>query len=280
MSALVIVGAGPLGAAVAHQAMSAGIARRIVLVDDAGDVARGLALDIRQAAPMAGSSSAVDGGSDIGAVVGAPVVVIADRYGSDGEWRGDAGLERITRVRELNPNALIVCAGPAQGALVEAYVSERDGDRARIIGSAPEAFRGALVALVCLETGAAPGDVSLATIGRPPRDLFVPWDGAAIGGSRATEVLPAAVLARLDRQAPLLWPPGPLTLAGGAVRVVRMVLRETGGWVCVTLVPPSTADVQPGAVALPAVAVGGTMRMEWPSLAPRDRVRLESVLAV
>lgn len=280
MSALVILGAGPIGAALAHQAMSAGIVRRIVLVDESGDVARGLALDIRQAAPIAGSSSAVEGGDDIGAVVGAPVVVLADRFGPGGEWHGDAGLATVAQVRKLNPSALIVCAGASQDALVEAFVTEHDADRTRIVGSAAEAFRGALTALTCLETGAASNDVSLAMIGRAPGELFVPWDGASIGGSRATDVLAAAVLARLDRQLPFLWPPGPLTLAGGALRVARLVLEHTPGWVCVTLMPPSTADVQPGAVALPAAASGGALTPQWPALAPRDQVRLESVLAV
>ncbi len=67
-----------------------------MLVDDAADVARGLALDIRQAGPIAGSSTAVEGTGDTGAVVGAGVVVVADRHGA-GEWRGDDGLALVAR---------------------------------------------------------------------------------------------------------------------------------------------------------------------------------------
>lgn len=278
MSILAVVGAGPLGAAITHQASGMSIARRIVLIDDAADVARGLALDIRQAGPINGSSTAVEGTGDTGAVVGAGVVVVADRHGQ-GEWTGDEGLALVTRLRTLNPHALIICAGSAQAGMVETFVHEKDGDRRRIVGSAPEALRSALTALTCLESGAAPADVSLAAIGRPPKDMFVPWEGAAIGGSRGADVLPAVVIARLDRQMPYLWPPGPLALAGAAVRVARGVMGRAPGWVNVFLVPPVTDDRQVRGVAVPAVVDEGALRVVWPVLAPRDRVRLESALA-
>lgn len=278
MSILAVVGAGPLGAAITHQASGASLARRIVLIDDAVDVARGLALDIRQAGPIAGSSAAVEGTGDTGAVVGATVIAIADRFGK-GEWAGDEGLALVTRLRALNPRALIICAGAAQAGIVERFVQEKDGDRRRIASSAPEALRSAITALACLESGAAPADVSLAAIGRPPKEMFVPWEGAAIGGSRAADVLPAAVIARLDRQMPYLWPPGPLALAGAAVRVARVVMGRAPGWVNVFVVPPVTDDRQVRGVAVPAVVDEGALRVVWPVLAPRDRVRLETALA-
>lgn len=279
MSILAVVGAGPLGAAVAHQAAAASIARRIVLVDQAADVARGLALDIRQAEPIAGSSAAVEGTDDLGAVVGAAVVIVADRHGAAGEWRGDDGLALVARIRALNPRALMICAGAAQEDLVETTVRERDADRRRIAGSAPEALRSAMTALASLETGAAPRDVSLVAIGRPPKDLFVPWDGASVGGSRATDVIPAAVLARLDRQLPHLWPPGPIALAAAATRVARLALHRAPGWVCLLLVPPAEMSRGARGVAMPAVVTDGVVEPVWPVLPTRDRVRLDSVLA-
>jgi hypothetical protein len=275
---LAVVGAGPLGAAITHQASAAAFARRVVLVDDQADAARGLALDIRQAGAVAGSSTAVEGTADTGAVVGAAVIVVADRFGR-GEWAGDDGLALVARLRTLAPQALILCAGASQWDLVETFARERDGDRRRMVGSAPEALRSALTAMACLETGAAPVDVSLAAIGRPPQDMFVPWEGAAIGGSRAADMLPAAVMARIDRQVPYLWPPGPLALAGAAMRVTRLVTERAPGWVNVFLVPPVTGDRQVRGVAMPAVVDDGGLRAVWPVLAPRDRVRLESALA-
>jgi hypothetical protein len=116
-------------------------------------------------------------------------------------------------------------------------------------------------------------------LGRPPAALFVPWEGASIGGSRAADVLPAAAVARLDRQLPYLWPPGPLALAAAASRVTRLVVNRAPGWASVFLVPPADGAGRIVGVALPAMVHDGGLRPIWPVLAPRDRVRLESVLA-
>jgi len=277
VSILAVVGAGPVGAASAHQAAAAGLASRVVLIDAAGDVARGLALDIRQAGPIVGTSTAVEGTGDTGAVIGASVVVVADRHGPAGEWRGDDGLALVTRLRELNPRALIVCAGAGQADLLEALVRERDMDSRRLCGSSPEAMRGAMTALACLETGAAPMDVSLSVIGRPPNDLFVPWEGASVGGSRAADAIPAAVLARLDRQLPYLWPPGPIALAAAATRVARHALGRAPGWMDLLVVSDDRRGRR--SVAVPAMVKDGVVEPEWPVLPTRDRVRLDSVLA-
>jgi len=279
VSILAVVGAGPLGAAVAHQAAAASLATRVVLIDAAADVARGLALDIRQAGPIVGSSTAVEGSGDVGAIIGASVVVVADRHGPAGEWRGDDGLALVTRLRELNPRALIVCAGAGQADLLEALVRERELDRQRLCGSSPEALRGAMTALTCLETGAAPGDVSLSVIGRPPNDLFVAWEGASVGGSRAADAIPAAVLARLDRQLPYLWPPGPVALAAAATRVARHALLRAPGWIDLLVIPARDGDRGPRCVAVPAMVTDGVVEPVWPVLPTRDRVRLDSVLA-
>ncbi len=279
MSILAVVGAGPIGAATARELAAASLATRVVLVDPSADVARGLALDIQQAGAIAGSTTRLEGTGGMDAVVGARLVVVADRHGSDGEWRGDAGLALVSRVRELNPRALIVCAGAAQADLVETMVRERDDDRRRIAGSAPEALRGAALALATLETGTAPSDISLVVVGRPPGTLFVPWEGASIGGSRAADVLPAEAVARLDRALPYLWPPGPLALAAAASRVARLFVARAPGWVSVFLVPPADGGRRGRGVALPSRVHDGGLQPVWPLLSPRDRVRLESALA-
>jgi len=279
VSILAVVGAGPIGRAIAHQASAASLVHRVVLVDEAAEVARGLGLDILQAGAIAGASTHVEGTSDVGAVVGARVVIVADRGGNAGEWRGDEGLALLVSVRELNPQALIVCAGADQADLVESLVRERDADRRLIVGSAPEALRSATIALAALETGAAPADISLVALGRPPAAMFVPWEGASIGGSRAADVLPAAVIARLDRQLPYLWPPGPLALAAAALQVTKLVVARAPGWVAVFLVPPVSGDQRVRGVAVPAVVGDGAITPVWPALAPRDQLRLDSVLA-
>jgi malate/lactate dehydrogenase len=255
----------------------ADVARRVVLVDDASPVAQGLALDIRQAGPVNGASTIVEGTSDLGAVVGAAAVVVADRHGK-GEWTGDDGLTRVAAIRTLNRHALVVCAGAAQADLIDAMVRERDADRRRLVGSAPEALRSAATALVALEADAASRDVLLAVVGRPPRSLFAAWDGASVGGSRALDVLAPPVVSRLDARLSAMWPPGPRALAAAAVGLVARVLTGAPGWSCVLLVPPADRGPRTRAVAVPAALTARGVEPRWAVLSPRDRVRLESVL--
>ncbi len=275
MSPLVVLGAGPIGAATAQQAALAAVAPRVRIVDPSGDVARGIALDICQSGAVTGTSTLVEGSDDEGAVIGASVVVVADRYGAPGEWTGEDALLLVSRLRNLNPRALFVCAGAAQGAVVERLVLEHGADRARVAGSAPEALRQALTALAALEAGIAPGEVALSVVGRPPRDVFVSWEGASIGGARASDVLSPPTVGRLDRQTAYLWPPGPLSLGAAAARVARLAIARALGQVSLFVVPPS-ADGGPvrGAV-LPAVIDDGQVIPRQPALSPRDRVRFE-----
>ncbi|MEZ5291448.1 MAG: hypothetical protein R2745_10215 [Vicinamibacterales bacterium] len=276
MSTLAVLGAGPIGAATTYLAAASGTARRVVLVDDAADVARGLALDIRQSGSITGSDAAVDGTGDIGAILGASVVVVADRHGATG-GRTDAELAALAAARTLNPRALMVCAGPDDAGLVEHLVNERAADRRRVVAAAPEALRSGAAALAALEAGTSPLDVVLAVLGRPPRELFVGWSGASIGGSAAADVLTPPALSRLDGQVARLWPPGPFALAAAAVRVAGRFADLTPGWCCVFLVPPADEGPRTRGVAIPAAFDSHGVTPHWPALAPRDRVRLASL---
>lgn len=274
MSTVVVLGAGPLGAAVTHQLVRDRVAGRVTLVDRAAPVAQGLALDIRQAAPVHGATTAADGTSDLSAVVGAKAIVVADRH-DGGEWRGDDALALLTSVRGMNRRALVLCAGAGQADLVESLVRERDFAPHLLAGSAAEAARSAASGLLALETSASARDVSVAMVGRPPLALFPAWDGASIGGSRALDVLAPPAVARLERQLAAVRP-GPLTLAAAAARVVKQCLTRTPGWTCLFVVPPDLGREARG-VAVPAVVDADGVRPEWPALSPRDRTRLETL---
>lgn len=280
VSTLAVLGAGELGGAVARQAVSSAVARRVVLVDDARDVARGKALDIQQAGAIDGVAVDVAGTSDLGAVVRAAAIVLADRHGTPPvDHRGDEAVRLLAQVRALNPRALIICAGAGQLDVVERMVHERAADTRLIAGSAPEALRSGLVALASLESRSAPRDISLMLLGRPPRLALAVWNDAAIGGRRATDVLDPPAIARLDGHLPHLWPPGPLALGGAAVRVVWMALTGGAGTPSVFVVPASAAGVRVRGVALPVTVRADGVTPIWPTLSPRDRTRLESALA-
>jgi malate dehydrogenase len=279
VTSVVVLGAGELGGEVARAVAAGGAAHRVTIVDEAGDIARGKALDIRQAGPVEGVETAVVGSADLAAVVGVAAVIVADRPGPPtAEWTGEDGLQLLARVRALNPGALVICAGATQLLLVERAIVEQGADRRRLFGSAPEALRAAMVALTTLEAACGPREVSLALLGRPPGGAFVPWPSAAIGGQRATDVLDPPAILRLDARLARLWPPGPVTLAAAAGRVVAMALTGRPGGACLFAVPERTGDHPTRGAALPASFSPAGVRVTIPTLSPRDQVRLDGAL--
>ena len=280
MATAVILGAGDIGGALARQLAALDLVSRIVIVDDLANVAAGKALDVAQSAPIDRYHTTMSGTADIAAVVGAAVVVIADIAAPPGpEWKDEAGLALLKRVAGLNQHAPIVCAGAGQSALVERGVNELGVSRMRLFGSSPEALRSAIIAIVALEAGAAPADISLSVLGRPPHHIIVPWDETAIAGRCATQVLSAAQLARLDARIARLWPPAAYTLASAAARVIRSALTRTPR-VHAALVAVTREEGSPGRSAMMPVTLqpSGIASLVAPSLSSRDRVRFETTM--
>ena len=275
-----ILGAGEIGGALARQLAAIDLVSRIVIVDDLANVAAGKALDVAQSAPVDRYHTALVGTADVAAVVGAVVVFIADTAASPvTEWRDEAGLALVKRAAGLNQRAPIVCAGAAQASLVERGVGELGISRMRLFGSAPEALRSAIVAVVALEAGAAPADVSLSVLGRPSQQIIVPWDEASIAGRTATEVLTAAQLQRLDARIGRLWPPGPYALASSATRMTRTALTRSPR-VHAALVAVSRDEGSPGGSAMMPVTLRpeGLSTLVPPALSTRDRVRFDTAM--
>jgi malate dehydrogenase len=199
VSTAVILGAGDIGGALARQLAAVDLVSRIVIVDDLANVAAGKALDVAQSAPVDRYHTTMAGTADVAAVVGAAVVLVADTAQPMTEWKDDAGLALVKRAAGLNQLAPIVCAGAAQAGVIEKAVNELAVARTRVFGSAPEALRSAIVALVALESNAAPADISLSVLGRAPGQIIVPWDEAAIAGS-------TRALRGYGRRGPTRWP--------------------------------------------------------------------------
>ena len=280
MSTAVILGAGEVGGALARQLAALDLVGRIVIVDDLANVAAGKALDVAQSAPVDGYHTALVGTADVAAVVGAVAVLVADNAAAPGhEWKYQTGLALVKRIAGLNQRAPIVCAGTAQASLIERGVGELGISRMRLFGSAPEALRSAIAAIVALEANAAPPDISLSVLGRPSQQIIVPWDEASIAGRTATEVLTAAQLARLDARIGRLWPPGPYALASAATRIVRTALTRSPR-VHAALVAVDRDEGTPGRSAMLPVTVRpeGLSGLVAPALSSRDRVRLETAM--
>jgi malate dehydrogenase len=297
VATVALLGAGDIGGAFARELAALDLVSRIVIVDDLANVASGKALDVAQSGPVDGYHTALSGSSDVASVVGAVAIVIADRASGpsasaqptadkqglktsgpqDSEWQDDAGLSLLRRAAGLNQKAFIVCAGSKQAAMIEKAVNEAALPRLRVFGSAPEALRSAVVAITAAEANAAPSDIVLSVLGRPPGNVIVPWDEASISGRSATSVLTAAQLARLDARIARLWPPGPYALAAAAARLVHTALTRSPR-VHAAQVAVTREEGVPGRSAMMPVTLhpGGIGALVPPALSTRDRVRFET----
>ena len=261
---------------------ASGVAHRVTIVDDAVDVARGKALDIHQAGALEPSDADVAGSADLAAVVGRR----SDRRSptatdpAPSEWTGEDGLQLLARVRALNPRApdRLRRRQPAR-RWSSAAVLEQGADRRRLVGSAPEALRAAVVALTSLEAGL-----------RPARRVADPdWPASRrrrscrgpTPPSAASAAPPCSIRRRLrastpgcrgcGRRARWRW-------AAAAGRVVRLALVGGPGSACVFAVPDQAGEIPRRGAALPVSFWPDGLRVVVPQLSTRDRVRLEGVL--
>jgi hypothetical protein len=271
MATVAILGAGPLGGSAAFALASAGACRRIVIVDEAGDVAAGKALDVAQAGPLTRSDTRLSGADRIEEVAGADLVVVADRAGGGGEWQGEAGLAQIARLVQVSPGALIVLAGASQAWLAERAVIELGVALRRVVGSAPLALEGACRTLVALAAGSSPIDVALGVVGRPPRTWLPVWEQATVAARPLEQLLDAPAVRALEARCRVLWPPDVQALASAAAAVVKAWLsRSRRALTCLAVVPPDAR-----ALAVPVSFASGLAEPARLVLPPRVRSALD-----
>jgi len=282
MLQVAIVGVGELGGAVAWALARSDLAMSVCLVDQEGQTAAGKALDIMQAGPIEGFATRVSGSHDVFAAAGASVVVLADRsdrWGTHAEWPGEEGLAMLERLREIARESLILCAGATQRDLVERAVLDRGFDRARLLGSAPEALASAIRAFVALEANGSPRDVALTVLGVPPASIVVPWEQSTIGGLSLTSVLDSQAIRRLAARVAPLWPPGPHALAAAAIKAIEAISGTSRRTVSCFVVPDESTGRRRRAIALPAkLGLGGVDVATVPPLSARDQVMLENAM--
>jgi len=278
MNSVAIVGAGELGGLLAHVLARRNVASDVRLVDEAGSIAAGKALDIMQAAPIEGFATRVSAAPDFFAAGGAAVVVLADSA-KGGEWQGEDGLMLLKRLAGLIGDAVVVCAGAQQRDIVERGVRELHLSHRRVFGSAPEALTSAVRAIVALEIDGSPRDVAMTVAGVPPDHVVVSWDDAAIGGFGATRVLSEADRRRILTRVPQLWPPGPYALALAAATVIEAIARRSRARATCFVAPDDSSGRRARAAALP-VRLGphGIEAVVLPELNARDRVALETAM--
>lgn len=280
MPTIAVIGAGELGASVAFALAAHDRVGDVVLIDDAAHIAAGKALDIQQSAGVQPFHSRIRGTDDLSLAVGAKVCVVADRADAGSrEWIADEGLAKIDRLRQLGWAGPLVFAGAEQADLIRRVAHELNTPRQRLIGSAPEALTSAVKAVVALDAGCSPADVSIAVLGVPPDGVVIPWSEASIAGYALDRVLTQAQIRRLETRVIRLWPPGTYTLAVAAARVAEAVVSSSRRVFNALIVLAGELGVKDHVASLPVhLFEQGVRDVNVPALNTRERVRLETVL--
>ena len=119
-------------------------------------------------------------------------------------------------------SAILICAGASQCDLMQKGFDEIGLSRRRVMGSASESLAATARALVAVDARAAPNQVALTVIGRPPDKFVIPWsDAASVAGHDITSMLTPPQLSQVERRLRGLWPPGPGSLGSAAAAFLR-----------------------------------------------------------
>lgn len=203
-----VVGAGMVGSTAAARLLEDGVATTVVLVDVLEGLAKGVALDLAQAAPLRGHGIDVIGGSDYGPSEGSDLVVItAGVPRRPGQSRADllatnAAIVRdvVEEVRLRAPEAvLLVVSNPLDEMTALAW--EVSGFPARrVIGMAGVLDTARFRAFIAAELGVRPAEVEALVLGSHGETMVPLPRLARVGGRPLTELLPPeridAVVAR------------------------------------------------------------------------------------
>jgi len=275
LSFIAIIGAGPLGGALAHTLAGRDRVREVRLIDGEERIAAGKALDILQSSPVEHFSTRVIPSSALAAAAGAAAIAIADPAAGQGEHSGEDGLALLRRLAALDDRAPIVCAGGNQRDLMSRAVGELHIARARIVGSAPLALESAVRALAGLAIDVSGVEIALRVVGVPPQAAVVAWEEASAFGQPIAAHLRAHEIAALNARLPRLWPPGPYALASAAARVIEAITcGSRRRFSCFVSVPRQSV------VAMPVeLGEDGIRRILEPSLTRQERTKLENALA-
>jgi malate dehydrogenase len=200
-----IVGSGFVGATAAMRVVQKGLADDVVMVDIVEGLPQGLALDMRQSAPIEGFEPNVRGTNDYADTAGSDVVVItAGLPRQPGMSRMDlldrnAGIVRdvVQNVARYSPGAvLIVVTNPLdEMTFLAAEVS--GFPRERVMGMAGVLDSARLRAFVAEELGVSPLVVEAMTLGSHGEAMVPLPRHATVAGKPLTELVDEATLERL-----------------------------------------------------------------------------------
>lgn len=275
MSVIAVLGAGPIGAAVAHKLAERGRCREVRLVDPAVDVASGKALDIMQSGPVGHFDTRLTATGDPLAATGADAIVIADDA-AGGEWQGEPALARVQQLVRAGTKAPFVFAGPNQVWLMETSHTELKIAADRLVGTAASGLVGALCAVTSVELGL--NGVELAVTGRPPA-FVVGWSSATVAGALVTDRIPAHRLLAISQSIAKLWPPAAQAIAAPTAQIVEGLILGSRKLHQALAVLDGEFGARRVAAILPLrLGHGRILDRVVPSLSPQERTQVMNEL--
>ena len=273
VSTVAILGAGPLGAAIAHRLAERARVREIRLIDSRANIAAGKALDIQQSGPIGRYDTRLSGASDVLSASGADVIVVADDT-EIGEWEGDRGLAIVSQLARAGSQAPLVFAGGKQVGLLEAAVRELKLAPNRVVGTAAAGLANAVAALAAIEVGRSGVDVVV--VGRPG-GFVVAWSTATVGGSLVADLAPPHRLLAISDAVQRLWPPGPQAVAAPTAAIVEALITGSRRLHQAMTILDGQAGVR-GVAAMMPLRLGHRRVLErsMPSLSPLEATEFQS----
>ena len=200
-----VVGSGFVGATAAMRIVQKGLADEVLMIDIIEGLPQGLALDMRESAPIEGFEPNITGTNDYGETAGSDVVVItAGLPRQPGMSRMDlldknAGIIRgvVEQVAGHSPDAvLIVVTNPLdEMTFLAAQVS--GFPKERVMGMAGVLDSSRLRYFIAEELGISPTQVEAVTLGSHGESMVPLPRQASAGGKPLTELVDEQTLQRL-----------------------------------------------------------------------------------
>src|SRR5437773_3574505 len=200
-----VVGSGFVGATAAMRIVQKGLADDVVLIDIVEGLPQGLALDMRESAPIEGFEPAILGTNDYADTAGSDVVVItAGLPRQPGMSRMDlleknAGIVRgvVQEVAKRSPNAiLIVVTNPLDE--MACLASDVSGfPKERVMGMAGVLDSSRLRSFIAEELRVSPSRVEAMTLGSHGESMVPLPRHAKVEGKSLTELVDEPTLERL-----------------------------------------------------------------------------------
>ena len=220
---IAIVGAGGVGAGVAHLAANAGVAAEIALVDIVPGLAESIALDLNHARGLTRSPTRAVGGTDLALLTGAEVVVVtAGRARAPGMRRADLrDANRRTvgaiaeAIRTTTPASVVVVVSNPLDEMTAETLRTTGFPRERVLGMAGTLDSARFRAALASEADAGVAQVEATILGRHGQEMVPIISRARIRDLPLRQCLtPAQIAACVERT----------IAAGGKV----VALRRTG----------------------------------------------------